>query len=104
MIIYCAHKYGGNEKNKKQAEEKIKSLQLKDLENTYISPIHCLGYLYNETDYNDGLELCLDLLSISDELLVMSEHSKGVDKEIEIAKLLGMPIRYEVNMREDTND
>jgi hypothetical protein len=94
MLFYCAHMYGGKEENKDLAEEKIKKLQLSDLNNTYISPIHCLGYIYNDVDCEAGTELCLDILSSCDELIVLSEASEGVSREIELAKILDMPIRY----------
>ena len=40
------------------------------------------------------MELCIDLLSVCDVLLVMSEPSKGVNREIDFANLVNMPIRY----------
>ena len=94
MLIYCAHYYGGKENVKDSAEEKIRRLQLDDLQNTYISPIHALGYLYEYMDYNTGMELCYDLLMVCDKLLVLSRPSEGVMREIKMAKKLHMPIEY----------
>jgi len=94
MMIYCAYKYGGDESNKKRCEDIIKKLQLNDLENTYISPIHALGFMYDTISYDDGMELCFDLLSACDELLVLSELSEGVKREIKMAKKMKIPIRY----------
>ena len=82
MMIYCSHKYGGSEENKCICEEKVKALQLADLENTYISPIHALGFLYDVVSYEQGMELCIDLLSVCDKMVVLSEHSKGVKIEL----------------------
>lgn len=94
MLIYCAHYYGGKENAKDSAEEKIRRLQLDDLQNTYISPIHALGYLYKYMDYNTGMELCYDLLMVCDKLLVLSRPSEGVMREIKMAEKLHMPIEY----------
>lgn len=69
-------------------------MQLADLENTYISPIHALGYLYDAVSYEQGMELCIDLLSVCDKMVVISEASKGVKIEIEQAEKMGIPIEY----------
>ena len=82
MLIYCSHKFGGSMENAKAVELKIKRLQLADASNTYISPIHAFGFLYNEVDYLTGLNWCLELLSKCDMMIVLSEMSKGVRAEI----------------------
>ena len=94
MLIYCAHKFGNSHKNRKRAEKIIERLQREDLENCYISPIHTFGYLYSKVSYEAGMELCFDLLMVCDKLLVLSEESKGVKQEIEMAKRLGMEVEY----------
>ena len=57
MLIYCSHKFGGSLENAKAAELKIKRLQLADPDNTYISPIHTFGFMYNVLNYEDGLRV-----------------------------------------------
>lgn len=94
MLIYCAHKYGGDPANKDKVEEIISELQLCDSENTYISPIHTFGYLYDDVTYEDGMELCYDLLNACDKLLVLSEPSTGVLLEIDKAHELHIPIEF----------
>ena len=94
MIFYCSHKYGGDPDNKLHAENIIAELQKNDLGNTYLSPIHALGFTYDILTYDDGMELCLDLLCVCDELLVLSEPSEGVQREIDAAKRLGIPVRF----------
>lgn len=94
MLIYCCHKYSGKEENKAEAERKIKRLQADDLENTYISPIHALGYMYDTVSYDDGMELCYDLLMACDKVIVLSEISEGVKREVEMAKRLNMEVEY----------
>lgn len=85
MLIYCAHKYGGDEKNKARVETFIKRLQKNNLENTYISPIHTFGFMYHHLSYDEGMDLCLSLLSKCDALCVLSEESEGVKREIDFA-------------------
>lgn len=94
MMIYCAHKYDGKEENKIRCETIVKHLQSDDSENTYISPIHTFGFMYNTIPYDEGMELCFDLLSACDELLVLSELSEGVKREIKMAKKMKIPIKY----------
>ena len=38
------------------------------------------------------MEICLDLLSVCDVLLVASDVSNGVQKEIDFAKMVGMEV------------
>ena len=68
-----------------------------DLENTYICPLLALSHLeYNEVGYDDEINLCIDLLSECDRLIVASEISKGVQLEIDFAKLVKMEVlRFE---------
>ena len=94
MIIYCAHAYGGDARRKNSASRKIRRLQLAHKENTYLSPIHATGWLYEDLTYDEGMELCIDLLSMCDELIVMSKPSKGVIREILMAQKLHIPVKY----------
>lgn len=92
MLIYCSHCYGGEEKNKLLVETKIKKLQLQNEEHTFVSPIHTFGFMYYSLSYDKGMDLCLSLLSKCDALIVLSEESEGVRREIEYAKRHAMPI------------
>ena len=42
--------------------------------------------------YDDEMALCIDLLSVSDVLIVASDVSDGVQKEIDFAKMVGMDV------------
>ena len=61
MLIYCAHKYGGNEANRCRVEALIRAIQISDPNNTYISPIHAFGYMYHDVSYDRGIDICLSL-------------------------------------------
>jgi hypothetical protein len=70
-------------------------LQVKDPENCYICPLLAFSHLgYNEIGYEEEIALCLDLMTVSDKLIVASDLSKGVCKEIDFANLVGMEVEY----------
>ena len=95
MLVYVSHCFGGDMANLERAKKITHDLQVKDLENTYICPLLALSHLqYGEVGYDAEIELCLDILSNSDKLIVASDISKGVAKEIEFAKLVGMEVEY----------
>lgn len=93
MLVYVAHRYGGDPANMERAEKITHGLQLNDPENCYICPLTAFSHLgYNEMGYDEEMALCIDLLSVSDVLIVASEPSKGVQKEIDFARLVGMEV------------
>lgn len=93
MLVYVAHKHGGNLQNMERAKQITHDLQVKDLENSYICPLLLFSHLrYGEIGYDAEMELCLDILQNCDKLIVASEISKGVEKEIDFANLVGMEV------------
>lgn len=100
-LCYIAHAYGGDKKNIERAKKITKGLQKRDLANCYICPLVAFSHLeYGEIGYDDEMELCIDLLSASDCLIVASDfsNSKGVQMEINFAKLVKMEVlRLEEN-------
>jgi hypothetical protein len=94
--IYIAHPYNGDTANKDKVEEIIKVLVKTNPNVLYISPIHAVGFLYNDIDYMQGMEYCFELLSIADELILCEnwESSRGCRLEKEYAEKYNIPIRY----------
>ena len=93
MIYYVSHRYGGDIANYERAKQITHDLQTNDLENAYICPLLAFSHLgYNEIGYDEEIALCVDLLSVSDVLIVASEPSKGVQKEIDFARMVGMEV------------
>lgn len=89
MVCYVSHAYGGKQENIEKAKQITHDLQVKDPENCYICPLIAFSHLgYNEIGYEEETALCLDLLSVSDMLIVASEVSEGVQIEIDLAKKL----------------
>lgn len=96
-IIYVSHAYGGKIENLERAKKVTHDLQVADLENTYICPLLALSHLeYNEVGHDNEMNLCIDLLSIADKMIVASDFadSKGVQKEIDFANLVGMEVEW----------
>ena len=95
MMYYVAHAHGGNPENIERAKKITHDLQVNDLENTYICPLMLFSHLrYGEVGYDAEMELCLDILSNCDKLIVASDITKGVAKEIDFANLVGMEVEY----------
>ena len=93
MIYYVSHRYGGDIANYERAKQITHDLQTNDLENAYICPLLAFSHLgYNEIGYDEEIALCVDLLSVSDVLIVASDISKGVQKEIDFAQMVGMEV------------
>ena len=92
-IYYVAHCFGGDTANIERAKKITHDLQVADLENCYICPLLAFSHLdYGEIGYDEELELCLDILSVADVLIVASEPSDGVQKEIDFARMVGMEV------------
>ena len=95
MIIYVSHCFGGKPENLERAKKITHDLQVADLENTYICPLLALSHLsYGEIGYDGEMNLCIDILSSCDKLIVASDLSKGVCREIDFANLVGMEVEY----------
>ena len=93
MLLYISHKYCGDIANLERAKQITHDLQVNDPENCYICPLTAFSHLgYNEMGYDEEMALCIDLLSVSDVLIIASDISKGVQKEIDFAKMVGMEV------------
>ena len=93
MIYYVSHCYGGDVANYEHAKQITHDLQANDPENCYICPLLAFSDLeYNEIGYDAEMALCIDLLSVADVLIVASDISDGVQKEIDFARLVGMEV------------
>ena len=92
-ICYVSHCFGGDPANIERAKKITHDLQVADLDNCYICPLLTFSYLkYGEIGYDEELELCIDILSVADVLIVASDISEGVQKEIDFARMVGMEV------------
>ena len=95
MLIFVSHCYGGDKENIEKAKKITHDLQVKDLANCYICPLLTFSHIeYGEIGFDNEMELCLDILSQCDKLIVASDfsNSKGVQMEIDFAKLVKMEV------------
>ena len=99
-MIYISHPYGNQPENKQKVEEIIRELVLSHPEHTYISPIHCFGFMYHDFDYETGLEMCLNLLEKCDKMLVFGDwkSSRGCTVEVLYCEMHMIP--YEIKSGE----
>lgn len=92
LIVYVAHPYGTDPKNAAKVEDIIRDLVDKYPRYCFISPIHAFGFLYEDVDYEEGMEHCYTLLNICDEIWIYGD-SQGTRLEREFAELYGIPIK-----------
>ena len=93
-MIYISHKYGGDQSNKDRIETIVRQLVKDYPDYCFVSPVHCMGYLYNDVDYDKGMEYCLALLRTCDEMWIASDYSKGVLIEWDYCKRHGIEILH----------
>lgn len=94
MICYMTYKFEGNRANIQHARKELYGLQYDDPENCYICPLSTFSHLLTTCDKALRMELRLDLLSASDELIVMGETDDEMEQEIKFARLVGMDIIF----------
>ena len=93
MLVYVSHCYGGKPENVELAKRITHNLQVENPNHCFICPLLTFSHIkYGEIGYDEELELCLDILSVSDVLLVTSDISDGVQKEIDFARMVGMEV------------
>ena len=94
--IYISHSYSGLEENKRDIEEKVKKLVKEYPNYVFISPVHTFGYLYDSYPYHIGIDLCIELLKMCDEMWIVDENfvnSKGVMVEREYCLCNRIPVK-----------
>lgn len=92
-MIYISHPFGGLKENVLKVEKIIESLVEEYPDETFVSPIHCFGFMYDTVDYDKGLDMCLELLSKCDKMLVFGDWctSTGCMTEITYANIRNIP-------------
>ena len=93
IICYVAHRFSGEKSNYDRAKKITHDLQIENPSHCFICPLLAFSHLkYGEIGFDEELELCLDILSVSDVLIVASDVSDGVQKEIDFARMVGMEV------------
>lgn len=98
MLIYISHPYGGREDNKKAIEKIIEELVKKNSKHVYVSPVHCFGFLYETTEYQQGIDMCLTLLGRCDYMYVFGDWKTSVGCMTEIEYAMKHRIKHMIYM------
>jgi len=98
-MIYVSHPYSGDVKNKHKVERIIRKLVIDEPNEIFISPVHAFGFMYNDVDYDKGMDMCLALLSKCHKMYVFGSwtQSKGCQREILFAENLKMQVQIREN-------
>lgn len=94
-VIYVSHPFSGDDANVTNIEYKILGLRNMFPNYLFISPVHTFGFLYNYTSYEEGIDMCLRLMQMCDEVWIVSKDytdSKGCLIERSYAHSLGIPV------------
>ena len=77
MLLYLAHKYQGDQANMERVKKIAHDLQLKNPAHCVVCPLLNFSFLgYGEIGYEQEMEICLDLLSACDVLIIASDISE----------------------------
>jgi hypothetical protein len=97
-LVYISHPFlthGDAQDNLNKVSHILADLVLKYKSNfVFISPIHNFGTLDGKLNYDDGLEICMDLLKHCDAIVMCGDyiHSNGCMTELEYAIKNGLQI------------
>ena len=93
MLLYLAHKFQGKQENMERVKKIAHDLQMENPAHCVVCPLLNFSFLvYGEIGYEQEMEICLDLLSACDVLIIASDISEGVQEEIDFAKMVGMEV------------
>lgn len=97
--VYVSHPYKNKLENALAIRELIKTLTLKHLRGgdsniLFISPVLLYSHMYNDTSYEYGLWMCLEILKNCDCIIMAGDwkHSRGCMAEYYYCKSNNIPI------------
>ena len=76
-VVYVSHPYGGKKSNKGDAGRILKELYAKYPGVVFISPLHSIALAYDAVPYDDGMFLCLRLLSVCTTILLTGNWTES---------------------------
>ena len=88
MLLYVAAKFN----SLKEAVRALYKLQTADTENAYISPEIMFAHIKGRVEETIFSELCIDVLSACDKLVILGEITDEISSEIDFARLVGMEV------------
>lgn len=91
MIVFVAHELTENSLQK--AQKISLELQKENPNNCYIPAAVAFDHLYNGNFGEDEIfEIECDLLSVCDQIVITSDVTKIIQKEIDFARMVGMEV------------
>lgn len=84
-IVYVSHPFGGDENNSLIVSDLIYKLHEQFPEYLFLSPIHAFSHMYDYTEYQEGLDMCLWMLEQCDEVWVFGDYTSSIGCMSEIA-------------------
>lgn len=100
-LVYVACPFGGKKEAVEKTKDAIRWFYHRDMMNgdinyVYVSPVLSFGFMYNEVDYQEGIEQCMELLARCDEITFLKgwEDSKGCCMEHGYAMAKNIAITY----------
>ena len=93
-LVYICHQYGGEDENKKRVTNLVKNLVQAYPNYCFLSPIHATGFFYHDISYERGMEHCLTLLDLCDEMWLFGNKSmsKGCMIEKDYCERYKIPV------------
>ena len=92
-LCHVAHRYGGEPATLDRAKKITPNVRRENPNHCFICPLLTFYHMnYGEMSFEDEMELYKDILSVSDYLIVTSEASRGVQIEIDFARMVGMEV------------
>jgi len=93
-LVYICHEFGGKQENVEKVTKLIRKLIKSYPSICFLSPIHATGFLYTDVSYEKGMEYCLTLLDMCDEMWTFGSKSdsKGCRIEKEYCKRYKIPV------------
>lgn len=97
-VIYLSHGFGGLKENLDDITNKLQRFVETFPNYLFVSPVNMYESLYDITDYDQGLDMCLYLLgSVANEMWVCDinyKESKGCNAEIKYCEEHKIPVKY----------
>lgn len=93
-LVYICHEFGGKQENVEKVTKLVRSLIKAYPDICFLSPIHATGFFYHDLSYEEGMEYCLTLLDMCDEMWTFGTKSmsKGCMIEKKYCKRYKIPI------------
>lgn len=92
-MVYVAHKYGGDLANVEKAKKITHELQIRHPEHCFVCPLLTFAHLgYGELGFDEEMDLCFDLLTVCDVMVVASDVSEGIRRELDLARRIRMRV------------